>query len=140
MVLEPRVRRFGTGRTRASLIKGDTHKALADCAVKPLFGVYCALRIRRHVPQMHLAFSAPMSFALSSLGIFSRFCMICSNVSMVKYIQSAMYNKRIYSRVLVFSLNCSNPPIVLTTGLCYPDRVPLSGKRGYSCAVVGWYR
>jgi hypothetical protein len=51
-----------------------------------------------------------------------------------------MYNKRIYVRVLVFSLNCSNPPIVLTAGLCSTDSVPLTKKRGYSCAVVGWYR
>jgi len=59
---------------------------------------------------------------------------------MVKFTQSTMYNKRIYIRVLVFSLNSSNPPIVLTAGLCYTDRVPLTGKRGYSCAMVGRYR
>jgi hypothetical protein len=51
-----------------------------------------------------------------------------------------MYNKRIYSSVLVFSLNCNNPPIVLTAGLFSTDRVPFNGKREYSCAVMGWYR
>ncbi len=59
---------------------------------------------------------------------------------MVKFTQSTIYNKIIYIRVRVFSLNCSNPPIVLTAGLYYTDRVPLTRKWGYSCAVVGWYR
>jgi hypothetical protein len=58
---------------------------------------------------------------------------------MVKFTQSTMYNKNIYNRVLMLSLNCSNPPIVLTASLCYTDTVLLTGKRGYSCAVVGWY-
>jgi len=60
--------------------------------------------------------------------------------ALVKFTQSTMYNKIIYISVLVFSLNCNNPPIVLTAGLFSPDRVPLNGKREYSCAVMGWYR
>lgn len=51
-----------------------------------------------------------------------------------------MYNKIIDIRVLVFSLHCNNPPIVLTAGLFSTDRVLLNGKRESSCAVKGWYR
>ena len=59
---------------------------------------------------------------------------------MVKFTQSTMYNKIIDIRVLVFSLHCNNPPIVLTAGLFSTDRVLLNGKRESSCAVKGWYR
>jgi len=58
----------------------------------------------------------------------------------VKFTQSTMYNKTIYISVLVFSLNCNNPPLVLTAGLFSTDRVPLSGKKGQSYAVPEWCR
>jgi hypothetical protein len=45
-----------------------------------------------------------------------------------------------YITVLVFSLHCNNPPIVLAAGLFSTDRVPLNGKQEYSCAVMGRYR
>ena len=140
MVLEPEVRRYGTGRTRASLIKGDTHKALANCAVKPLFSVYCALRIRWACSADALGLFSLDEFCLLFLGHLFQVLHDLFELSMVKFTQSTMYNKSIYIRVLVFSLNCNNPPIVLTAGLFSTDRVPLTGKRGYSCAVVGWYR
>jgi hypothetical protein len=60
--------------------------------------------------------------------------------AMVKFTQSTMYNKIMYITVLVFSLHCNNPPIVLAAGLFSTDRVPLNEKQEYSCAVMGRYR
>ena len=81
-----------------------------------------------------------MSFAFSSYGIVSRFCKICSNFFIANFNQSTMYNKSVYTRVMAFSVTSGNSPIVLNAGLCYTDRVSLTGKWGSSCAVVGWYR